>query len=121
MDAEPAGEPLWPGRIAAEGGCMLWRGEVVSGDERGTAMRRPSTPADGQRRTARRSHAVLDAEPAGEPLDHGRITAGGGDVQGIWWGGERRGWGGGGGGRISGRDRMGDEMRSRERRGRARV
>jgi hypothetical protein len=61
MDAEPAGVPLWPGRIAAEGGCMLWRGEVVSGDERGTAMRRPSTPADGQRRTARRSHVVLDA------------------------------------------------------------
>jgi hypothetical protein len=65
MDAEPAGEPLWPGRIAVEGGCMLWRGEVVSGDERGTAMRRP-IDARGRAATAR---VVASAPP--EPCRSG--------------------------------------------------
>jgi hypothetical protein len=33
LDAEPTGEPLWPGRIAAGGAGVLWRGEAVSGEE----------------------------------------------------------------------------------------
>jgi hypothetical protein len=92
LDAEPAGEPLWPGQIAAKGSCVLWRGEAVSGDERRTAMRRPSMAADGQRRPGslhrrRRSRVILDAFRSWPDRGWRRRSAG------IGWGGGRRGWG----------------------------